>query len=226
LPIPNDDEVAKLLALPLAEDFWRWLIISLLTGGRPEAVLELAPAQRVRDAGLVDLNPPGRRQNKKYRPIVREPKALTAWLDHWEADMLAARREREVGAPDVDISSDSYCAYASVESVQTAIERLRSKNTNKVVKLPRLSAYSFRHKVATVLRKPRLSEDEIGIQLGHRREGARTTAGYGEWDPAYLKGVADALDTWFVQLGKKVKNKSLLLAPTTESAFSGGQHQA
>jgi hypothetical protein len=31
------------------------------------------------------------------------------------------------------ISSDSYCAYASVESVQTAIERLRSKNTQKSV---------------------------------------------------------------------------------------------
>ena len=91
-----------------------------------------------------------------------------------------------------------------------------AQNIQKTVKLPRLSAYSFRHKVATVLRKARLSEDEIGMQLGHRREGARTTAGYGEWDPAYLKGVADALDTWFVQLGRKVKNKTLFPVPATE----------
>jgi integrase len=62
------------------------------------------------------------------------------------------------------------------------------------VKLPRLSAYSFRHKVATVLRKAGLSEDEIGMELGHRREVSRTTAGYGEWKPDYLQGVADALD--------------------------------
>jgi integrase len=224
--IPSDDEVAKLLALPLVEDFWRWLIISLLTGGRPEAVLELTPAQRARDAGLLDLNPSGRRQNKKYRPIVREPKALTAWLDYWETEMLAARRKREPGSLDVDISSDSYCAYASVESVQTAIERLRSKNTQKVVKLPRLSAYSFRHKIATVLRKARLSEDEIGVQLGHRREAARTTAGYGEWDSRYLKGVAGALDAWFVQLDRKVKNKSIFPVWATETAKTGDQRQA
>ena len=49
-----------------------------------------------------------------------------------------------------------------------------------------ISAYTFRHKVATVLRKARLSEDEIGLQLGHRREAARTTAGYGKRDPSYL----------------------------------------
>ena len=114
--------------------------------------------------------------------------------------MRAVRLKRDPGALSIDISGDRYCSYASVESVQTAIERLRSKNTGKTVSLPRLSAYSFRHKIATVLRKARLSEDEIGLQLGHRREAARTTAGYGEWDPDYLKGVADALDAWFVQL--------------------------
>jgi integrase len=138
---------------------------------------------------------------------VREPEALTAWLDRWENEMRAARLKRETGALSVDISNDCYCSYASVESVQSAIERLRSKNIGKTVSLPRLSAYSFRHKVATVLRKSRLSEDEIGLQLGHRREAARTTAGYGEWDPDYLKGVADALEAWFEQLQTKVKNK-------------------
>ncbi len=139
-------------------------------------------------------------------------------MRRWSASSLAGAAAKK--------AIDSYCAYAGVESVQTAIERLRSKNTKKVVKLPRLSAYSFRHKVATVLRKARQSEDVIGMQLGHRREGARTTAGYGEWDPAYLKGVADALGTWFVQLGKKVKNKTLLPVPATECAFSNEQRQA
>jgi integrase len=127
--------------------------------------------------------------------------------------MQAARLKRDPGTPSVDISSDRYCSYASVESVQPAIERLRSQNTKKTVSLPRLSAYSFRHKVTTVLRKHKLSEDEIGLQLGHRREAARTTAGYGEWDPDYLKGVADALDAWFVQLQGKVNGKSLFAVP-------------
>ena len=223
--IPTDDEVAKLLGLSLAEDFWRWLIISLLTGGRPEAVLELTPAQRVQDARLLDLNSPGRHQNKKYRPIVREPKALTAWLDHWEKEMLAARQKREPEATNIDISDDRYCSYTSVESVQSAIERLRTKNIKKTVKLPRLSAYSFRHKVATVLRKAKLSEDESGLQLGHRREAARTTAGYGEWDPDYLNGVASALDTWFVQLGAKVKTRIILLYSVPKNPKVAGRRR-
>jgi hypothetical protein len=79
--------------------------------------------------------------------------------------------------------------------------------------LPRLPAYSFRHKVTTLLRKAKLSEDEIGLQLGHRRDAARTTAGYGEWNPDYLKGVADALDAWLVQLQGKVEGKSLFPVP-------------
>jgi integrase len=130
-----------------------------------------------------------------------------------------AKRRRLCLADDapVDISAESYCGYASVESVQTAIERLRDKNKEKTVKLPALSAYSFRHKVTTVLRKRRLSEDEIGTQLGHRRESARTTAGYGEWDPDYLLGVAGALDAWFVKLQAKVMGKSLFAVPVVEN---------
>jgi integrase len=217
--IPTDDDLGRLLALPVVEDFWRWLIISLLTGARPEAVLELAPSQRERDARLLHLNPPGRMQNKKYRPIVREPRALTGWLDFWEVQMRQAKRKR-LQIPDgeaVDISGDPYCAYASVESIQTAIERLRGKNTKKTVKLPALSAYSFRHKVTTVLRKAKLSEDEIGIQLGHRRERTRMTAGYGEWSPDYLKAVAAALDAWLMRLQANVSAKSLS-APAAEGS--------
>jgi len=33
--IPTDDDLARILALPVAEDLWRWEIISLLTGARP-----------------------------------------------------------------------------------------------------------------------------------------------------------------------------------------------
>jgi integrase len=217
--IPTDDDMGRLLALPVVEDFWRWEIISLLTGARPEAALGLTPAQRERDSGLLHLNPPGRTQTKKYRPSIREPKALAAWLDIWELQMRAAKRKR-LQIPEnepVDVSADPYCGYASLESVQTAIERLRGKNTHKTVKLPHLSAYSFRHKVATVLRKARLSEDEIGTQLGHRREAARTTAGYGEWNPDYLARAAAALNAWLVRLQTKVKGKSLFAVPVRDS---------
>ena len=219
--IPNDDELARILMLEeVSEDFWRWQIISLATGARPEAALELTPTQRNRDAGLTDLNPSWRPQTKKYRPTVREPKMLTAWLDRWEADMLDAARKRDPDGPEPDISNVPYVGYTSVESVQTAIERFRggkASNTKKTAHVPKLSAYSYRHKVATVLRKAKLSEDEIGQQLGHRRPDARVTAGYGEWDPDYLTGVAAALDAWFVRLQAKVKGKSIFAEPVVET---------
>ncbi len=74
--------------------------------------------------------------------------------------------------------------------------------------------------------KARLSEDEIGLQLGHRREATRTTAGYGEWDPDYLKSVADALDDWFAQLQGKLKGKSLFTDPLRKTRQVRSRHRA
>lgn len=217
--VPTDDQLAALLSLDLTEDFRRWLIVALLTGARPEAVLDLTPAARNREAGLLDLNPEGRAQNKKHRPIVREPRALTAWLDCWES-RNGNDNDSDLGfhndwCGDISDRGGSvvhYCAYGSVESVQSAIEGYRggkNANTRNAVKLPRLSAYSARHKVATVLRSAGIPEDQIARQLGHKRDDVRVTAAYGEYAPDYLKPCADALDAWWIKLDAKVSGKSL-----------------
>jgi len=57
-----------------------------------------------------------------------------------------------------------------------------------------ISAYSFRHKIPTVLRKAQIPEDQIAIQLGHRRSEKGVTAAYGEWSPDHLASVAKAFD--------------------------------
>jgi len=191
--IPTDDELARFLSADsFPDNMFRWCVISLLTACRPEAAIDLAPAQRQRDAGLIDLNPPGRVQNKKYRPTLRAPRALAQWFDKWERE---ADRVRAIGAG-VPME-ERYCGYASVESVKSAIERIRAQPD---VNLPRLSSYSFRHKMTTVLRLARIPEDEIAMQIGHRRRDVRTTAGYGEWSPDYLARSAEALDAWFLRL--------------------------
>src|SRR5215469_7201345 len=64
--IPTDKQMAQFFALKLTPDFFRWAAISCLTVARPEAALDLAPAQRIGDVGLIDLNPPGRVQTSKY----------------------------------------------------------------------------------------------------------------------------------------------------------------
>lgn len=230
--IPSDDELARFLSADLPEAFFRWCITACLTGARPEAVLDLAQSSRIRDVGLLNLNPEGRPQNKKYRPTVREPKALKAWLDRWEKECLSsslgsssvrlkntdgsAADSRSATAGKSEVAAcrpaslgknlDRYCTYWSVESVQTASERARAKT-----KIP-MSAYSFRHKVVTVLRKARIPEDQIAIQMGHKKPDTAITAGYGEWSPDYLKPVAKALDAWWGKLAKKAKVQ--LLAKT------------
>lgn len=185
VPMPTDDQVAALLSYPIAEPLFRWALISLGTGARPEAALDLRPEQR-RD-GLIDLNPPDRRQNKKHRPIVREPSILTSWLDEW-----AKSDDRHM--------TGRFVAYANVSAVQSALDRLAAPDALGI----QLSAYSLRHKVTTVLRRAKrhgVTEDDIAWQLGHRRPHLRTTGGYGEFEPDYLDAPAQALDTWLRGLG-------------------------
>ena len=141
---------------------------------------------RVRDAKVLSLNPPDRRQNKKFRATVREPKVLRGWLDRWEKEGLDAYGGR-------------YCGYTTIEGVKTALQALRDRPG---VGLPALSTYSFRHKVTSVLRTARVPEDQVAQMLGHRRANLRTTAGYGEWDPNYLKEAAAAIDSWFGKVQK------------------------
>src|SRR5262249_39738373 len=98
---------------------------------------------------------------------------------------------------------DRYCGYTNYEGLKSAIERLKKK-----ADLPELTAYSFRHKAATVLRSARVPEDEIAWQLGHRRPHLRVTAAYGEWSPDYLKCSAAALDRWFLKLHASMKSRT------------------
>jgi hypothetical protein len=48
-------------------------------------------------------------------------------------------------------------------------------------------------------------ENQIAIQLGHRRPNLRVTSGYGEWDPEYLREAAKVLDVWFIKVWRRAQ---------------------
>lgn len=189
---PTDEQLAKLLKAQMPKNLRRWLLMAMATGGRPEALLDLAPAARQRELGLIDLNPEGRRQNKKYRPTIREIPSLTRLLNQWEREDEAERKKRKR-------MPANYCRYASTDSLDTALHRLRED-----VDLPQFSAYSLRHRVASVLRAGKVPGDQISFWMGHRRVSvrseARTTRGYGQFDADYLTEAAEIMEAWVARI--------------------------
>lgn len=192
---PTDEELARLLAKKIPEDLRRFIMNSMATAGRPEAVMEFRPAQRKKDQGLLDLNPDGRRQNKKYRAIVRELSSQTAWLDRWEEKGLADHGGR-------------YCLYDAADTVNSAFRTVADKKAG----IPRLSSYSIRHRATSVLRaskSPWVPGEQISYQLGHKRmvkDGeAPTTRFYGQFPPNYLDEAAQVLEAWIAGVLARVE---------------------
>jgi hypothetical protein len=190
---PTDAELARLLRQKLPEDLRRWILNAMATLGRPTAVLELTPAQRDRIHGLIDLNPAGRRQNKKFRPAVKEPKVARAWLNRWEGKGAKAMK-----------TDARYCAYAGTDSLDSAI--LRACAPDKA-NIPRFHLYAIRHRGTTVLRAAKVPKDQIDYQLGHVQGGARTTQDYGQFEPGYLADAARALDVWIRRVLKLAEGR-------------------
>lgn len=183
--IPTDAELAMFFRSDMPESLRRWAVIALMTAARPTAAQELRPDARSKATGLLNLNPQGRAQNRKYRALVRCPRVLNVFLNRMDDGFNA-----------------NFCGYTTIEGVKSALQRVLAKNPE----LPPLSTYSFRHKAATVLRAARVPEDQIALQLGHRRRDLRMTAGYGEFDPDYLKDASRALDKWALKVRRMVMN--------------------
>lgn len=171
----------------------RAIILMLTTMARPEAVLELQRGQR--NGRVIDLNPKGRRQNKKYRPTIRACDCLTAWLDHWEA---------------TDEDTTHYVHYAGgpVGAVKKGI-----KAAGVRVGVPQMHQYAIRHFMATELHARGAPEDQIAEMMGHRNQAMRTTNWYIKFRPEFLADVTAEIDR--VMSGLQAHAEKPLLAPTT-----------
>lgn len=189
--IPTDAELRRLWAIDMPENLRRWILISLCTGCRPAAALDLSPSSRRREAGLIDLLPEGRVQNKKHRPVVRVPPVLAGALNRWERDKVKNEGGR-------------YSGYANYAGVAQALERICVETKANI---PALTTYSFRHKVATVLRAAKVPKEQRQAQLGHIAPGDRISDAYGEYDRDFLKESCQALETWVRGIVKPVRKR-------------------
>ena len=170
-------ELARLLTE--APDHLRLLLMILIgTACRPEAALELDGAQVDFDDGLIDLNPPGRTQTKKFRPVVKLPAALAAALRNAPEGRLVTYH----GNP--------------VKKINKAWRALREAAELDAAVNP----YSIRHTVARWMRQHGVPAWEVAAQLGHKSRDYRTTELYAAFDPSYLTNAVRAIDLLFAEL--------------------------
>ena len=194
------EEVARLLRSAAAiPHLLTFCIISLNTLARPDAVLDLSPAQVDVKRRLIKLNPDGRKQTKKYRPVVPISATLLPWLERCDGPRYVLFHGNPVAS--VKKSFAKAVAVAGLNDV---------------------SPYCLRHTMATELRARGVSEWEAMGMLGHKSP-ARTTERYAKFRPDYLSGAVRAIDAYFTDLGAAYGDLCKL-DPITREALANHGH--
>jgi integrase len=169
------EEIARLCDAARSRHMLLFLLIAATTLARPAAILDLAPSQFDDGHGLLDLNPPGRTQNKKFRPIIPVTPTLRSWL------------KRDVGP------SARYVNYRR-KPVKSILHMWRLTRAEAGLD-NRVTPYSIRHGVARELRKRRVPTEQISLFLGHLPDGsAATTSIYAPYEPGFLSEAVQAIE--------------------------------
>ncbi len=153
--------------------------------------------QWVPDERRFNLNPAGRIQTKKLRPIVPVVDLLDAWLrvtDEWFVC-------REIMAYDAERHEDVVRQFR-VGSVRSGWDGARKHLGIPAGWGPKL----IRHSMSSLLANRRVDLVELEIALGHRVM-KRTTSRYAHLDPDYLRSIADGIEDIAAELMRKVGSK-------------------
>lgn len=146
--------------------------LGLATMARPSAILELTWPQVDFDRGTVDLNPRGRRQTKKRRPVVPLNEDALAAL----AEAYKGRQSNyviEVGA-------------RQVKSIKKAFQAASARSGIHV------TPYTLRHTGAVWAAEAGIPMSEIAQFLGHD-DDTTTQKYYSRYSPGYLRRVSEAV---------------------------------
>ncbi len=149
----------------------RFLIASVSTLARPDAAHEISTAadrgQWNSQRRVLDLNPKGRRQTKKYRATVRVPWQFAEHLDNVAGKFVPVSTVRS--------------AWRGM-----AIELNLPGDGESGMKL-------IRRSVAQLLRDRRVPAEEIELMMGHRKLDAVTDL-YAAFRPEHLSNAVTALE--------------------------------
>jgi integrase len=165
-------EFAKWFAEVKAEHARLYVEVALVTMARPSAILELTWCQIDWEHGTLNLNPPGRRQTKKRRPIVPLDDEMMALLKK-AYDGAQSEFVIEVGAK-------------KVGSIKKAFQAASKRSGIHV------TPYTLRHTGAVWAAERGTPMAELAQFMGH--DDDRTTQKhYARFSPNYLRGVSSNL---------------------------------
>jgi len=173
-------EMAQLWDAAAQPHLRAFLAFLIGTASRPAAVLELTRDQCDVARRRIDLNPAGRRQTKKRRPVVAMPDFLIPWIEAVPAGSLIAYRDQAITKINASWRIARDIAGLGPEVVPTTI----------------------RHTIATELRARSVPELEIAGLLGHVMPNVRTTGRYAKYAPDYLSKAREAIDQIANEIGR------------------------
>ena len=235
--IPTFEQLASLLDTEGSEVLQRYDILALNTWARPEAILQLKIKGQVDfDNSLLDLNPPGRKQNKKHRPTIRLTSNLKGWLEEWGEDSPLSftvstngRRVIRKSASHIRaqfkrrsfrwmLTMDGHSKPEIDNFFKMAREGNRKPFNEAIVLaemhgIPRITPYSYRHFMATKVRsleEIRVDREQRSLWLGHGKRD--TTSWYEKHEPEHLRECAIATNFILEKLDTMTKRN---LIPAT-----------
>jgi len=178
-------EVTALLKACAYVHEWRFLQMLIGTLCRPDAAFDFEPDKQADfEHGLIDLSPPGRKQTKKFRPVVPMPR------------FLRDEFKRAGKGP--------FIAYhgEGIRSSKTAFRRMRADAGLD----ERVNPYSLRHTIARELRRRGVPGDQISIMLGHRPPNTkRTDLIYAPYEPGYCQDAKRAIESIWATVARNLR---------------------
>jgi len=218
--VPTYEDLALLLDCPGSDMLRRYDLIALNTWARPTANLDIRVSKQVDfQHDLLDLNPPGRRQNKKRRPLIRLTRNLRAWFELWGDESPLNRpvvdkrtgKIKRVAITSLKMQFYLRAMYFMLRKSGLTDSEIRHLEQEKKQQRPeaywaaiekaeaagirRMSRYTYRHFMATKVRgleEVRVDREQREMWLGHVESD--TTSWYETHDPEYLRACADATD--------------------------------
>jgi integrase len=172
------DEMRRLLATAREwPHLFVFCMIALNTLARPDAVLDLSPFQVDLEDRWIDLNPRGRKQTKKYRPVVPITDTLLPFVTRRDVSRFVNWHGKPI---------------KSIKKVFATMVRAAGLPSE-------ITPYSLRHTMAAELRRRGVPMWEVEGLLGHKAGGITET--YARFDPDYLSKGSRAIDAYFADLG-------------------------